>query len=57
MALAQLGNGTIKANGVMGPSTRRAIEALERANGLAVTGALGPVTLPGLKRAVEAAIR
>ena len=50
-ALTKLGFGTLKADGVMGPSTRRAIEAFERAKGLAVTGELGAPTAQALERA------
>jgi hypothetical protein len=57
MVLTKLGHGSLKADGVMGPRTRRAIGAFERANGLPVTGALGPVTVQAMRRAAEAAFQ
>jgi peptidoglycan hydrolase-like protein with peptidoglycan-binding domain len=55
MALTQLGYGVVKADGVMGPKTRRAIAAFEQANGIAVTGALGAETVHALKQAISKA--
>ena len=48
-ALTDFGYGRIEADGVFGPSTRKAIEAFERAKGLPVTGRLGAATLQALK--------
>jgi murein L,D-transpeptidase YcbB/YkuD len=48
-ALTGFGYGRIEADGVFGPSTRKAIEAFERAKGLPVTGRLGAATLQALK--------
>jgi hypothetical protein len=53
LALTHLGYGSLKADGVMGRSTRRALEAFERMNGLAVTGELGPRTVQALKGAAQ----
>jgi hypothetical protein len=55
--LSQLGFGPLTSDGVMGPKTRKAIETFERANGLAVTGELGPRTVQALKSAAEAALQ
>jgi hypothetical protein len=55
MALTQLGYGVVKADGVMGPKTRRAIATFEQANGIAVTGALGAETVHALKQAISKA--
>jgi peptidoglycan hydrolase-like protein with peptidoglycan-binding domain len=55
MALTQLGYGVVKADGVMGPKTRRAIATFEQANGMAVTGALGAETVHALKQAISKA--
>lgn len=44
-ALARLGHGPLKADGVVGPGTRRAVEAFQRANNLYVTGELDAPTL------------
>jgi len=44
-ALNKLGYGHLKADGVVGPSTRRAIEAFQRANNLHVTSELDASTL------------
>jgi hypothetical protein len=43
-ALTKLGYGPLKADGVMGPDTRQALERFERARRLPVTGELGPRT-------------
>jgi peptidoglycan hydrolase-like protein with peptidoglycan-binding domain len=43
-ALAKLGYGPLKADGIMGPGTRQAIERFERDRRLAVTGELGSRT-------------
>jgi Putative peptidoglycan binding domain len=43
-ALAKLGYGPLKPDGIMGPGTRQAIERFERDRRLAVTGELGPRT-------------
>jgi len=48
-ALTKLGYGPLTADGKMGSRTRRAIEAFERAQGLAVTGTLGPATVQALQ--------
>jgi len=56
-ALTQLGYGKLKPDGVIGPNTRRAIEAFERARGLAVTGELGLPTVQALERAAGISIQ
>jgi hypothetical protein len=43
-ALVDFGYGKLKADGSLGPSTRKAVEAFERAKGLPVTGKLGTAT-------------
>ncbi|WP_201864752.1 peptidoglycan-binding domain-containing protein [Microvirga soli] len=48
-ALVDFGYGKLKADGSLGPSTRKAVEAFERAKGLPVTGKLGPATLQALR--------
>ena len=48
-ALTDFGYGRIEADGVFGPSTRKAVEAFERAKGLPVTGRLGAATLQALR--------
>ncbi len=48
-ALVDFGYGKLKADGSLGPSTRKAVEAFERAKGLPVTGKLGTTTLQALK--------
>jgi hypothetical protein len=48
-ALADFGYGKLKADGSLGPSTRKAVEAFERAKGLPVTGKLGTATLLALR--------
>jgi peptidoglycan hydrolase-like protein with peptidoglycan-binding domain len=47
-ALTRLGYGPLKADGVAGPSTRRAVEAFQRANTLPITGELDASTLQRL---------
>ena len=47
-ALTRLGYGPLKADGVAGPGTRRAVEAFQRANTLPVTGELDAPTLQRL---------
>jgi chromosome segregation ATPase len=56
-ALTALGYGQLKADGVFGPSTRRAIEAFEQAKGLPITGSLGAGTLQALEVGRSSAIR
>ncbi|GEO17385.1 peptidoglycan-binding domain-containing protein [Microvirga aerophila] len=48
-ALVDFGYGKLKADGSLGPSTRKAVEAFERAKGLPVTGKLGTATLQTLR--------
>jgi len=48
-ALIDFGYGKLRADGSLGPSTRRAIKAFERAKGLPVTGKLGAATIQALK--------
>jgi murein L,D-transpeptidase YcbB/YkuD len=52
-ALTQLRFGTLEADGVIGPSTRQAIEDFQRAAGLQVTGELHAQTLVALTRAAK----
>ncbi len=52
-ALTQLRFGALKADGELGPSTREAIEAFQRAAGLQVTGELQAQTLLALTRAAK----
>ncbi len=47
-ALTRLGYGPLKADGVAGPGTRRAVEAFQRVNNLHVTGELDAPTLQRL---------
>ena len=47
-ALTRLGYGPLKADGVAGPSTHRAVEAFQRANTLPITGELDAPTLQRL---------
>lgn len=49
-ALTRLGYGPLESDGRIGPSTRQAIEAFERAQGLAATGDLRPKTVEALER-------
>lgn len=48
-ALTKLGYGSLKADGVFGPGTRRSIEAFQRAKRLPVTGQLEADTLRAIK--------
>jgi peptidoglycan hydrolase-like protein with peptidoglycan-binding domain len=48
-ALVDFGYGKLKADGTLGPATRKAVEAFERAKGLPVTGRLGAATLQALR--------
>jgi murein L,D-transpeptidase YcbB/YkuD len=48
-ALIDLGHGSLEADGVFGPCTSKAVEALQRARGLPVTGKFGTATLQGLR--------
>jgi hypothetical protein len=48
-ALVDFGYGKLKADGSLGPSTRTAVAAFERAKGLPVTGRLGTATLRALR--------
>jgi chromosome segregation ATPase len=48
-ALVDFGYGKLKADGLLGSSTRKAVEAFERAKGLPVTGKLGIATLQALR--------
>ena len=47
-SLTRFGYGSLKADGVAGPGTRRAVEAFQRANTLPVTGELDAPTLQRL---------
>lgn len=55
--LTRLGFGPLVPDGVMGPRTRNAIEAFERANGLTVTGELGRQTVEALKGKAQAVLQ
>ncbi|EIM28448.1 peptidoglycan-binding domain-containing protein [Microvirga lotononidis] len=48
-ALTALGFGPLKADGVFGPGTRRAVEAFQQARGLPVTGKLEAATLRAIQ--------
>jgi hypothetical protein len=48
-ALVDFGYGKLKADGALGPATRKAVEAFERAKDLPVTGKLGTATLQALR--------
>ena len=48
-ALVDFGYGKLKTDGSLGPSTRKAVAAFERAKGLPVTGRLGTATLQALR--------
>ncbi len=48
-ALVDFGYGKLKADGSLGPSTRKAVVAFERAKGLPVTGRLGTATMQALR--------
>jgi septal ring factor EnvC (AmiA/AmiB activator) len=52
-ALTQLGFGTLEADGVVGSTTRQAIEAFQRVVGLPVTGELQAQTLQSLMRSAK----
>jgi hypothetical protein len=52
-ALTQLGFGDLEADGVVGPTTRQAIEAFQRVVGLTVTGELHAQTLQSLMRSAK----
>ena len=54
-ALTMLGYGTLKADGVPGPGTRRSIEAFQQGQGLPVTGRLDAETVRALRAAQTAA--
>lgn len=56
-ALTKLGYGPLTSDGQMGPKTRQAIEAFERAQGLTVTGTLGSATVKALESASGVAIQ
>ena len=55
--LVAFGYGELKADGSLGPSTRKAVEAFERAKGLPVTGKLGPATLEALRSDIVSAVQ
>jgi hypothetical protein len=52
-ALTRLGFGNLEADGVMGPTTRQAIEEFQRVVGLTVTGELHGMTLQSLMRSAK----
>jgi peptidoglycan hydrolase-like protein with peptidoglycan-binding domain len=52
-ALTRLGFGTLEADGVMGPSTREAIEKFQQVVGLTITGELHGLTLQSLMRSAK----
>jgi TolA-binding protein len=52
-ALTQLGFGSLEADGVMGPTTRQAIEEFQRVAGLTVTGELHGLTLQAIMRSAK----
>jgi TolA-binding protein len=52
-ALTQLGFGNFEADGVIGPTTRQAIEQFQRVVGLTVTGELHSLTLQALMRSAK----
>lgn len=56
-ALTRLGFANLKADGVLGPNTRQAIEAFERANGLPVTGTLDGRTVQAIEGAAGLSIQ
>jgi murein L,D-transpeptidase YcbB/YkuD len=56
-ALVDFGFGKLKADGSVGPSTRKAVKAFERAKGLPVTGKLGPATLQALRTHIASLIQ
>jgi hypothetical protein len=51
--LTKLGFGSLEADGVMGPTTRQAIERFQRVVGLTVTGELHGLTLQSLMRSAK----
>jgi len=51
--LTKLGFGNLEADGVMGPTTRQAIERFQRVVGLTVTGELHGLTLQSLMRSAK----
>lgn len=53
VALTQLGFGKLEADGVVGPTTRQAIEEFQRVVGLTVTGELHAQTLQSLMRSAK----
>jgi septal ring factor EnvC (AmiA/AmiB activator) len=53
VALTQLGFGNLEADGVMGPTTKQAIEEYQRVVGLTVTGELHGLTLQSLMRSAK----
>jgi len=57
IALSKLGYGKVTADGVIGPGTRRAIEAFQRAKGLTVTRELDAPTLKQLTHSLKVAAR
>lgn len=52
-ALTQLGFGDLEADGVVGPTTRQAIEEFQRVVGLPITGELHAQTLQSLMRSAK----
>jgi TolA-binding protein len=56
-ALTALGYGRLEADGVMGPGTRAAVEAFERARGLTVTGELTSRTVEALEEAAGTSLQ
>jgi chromosome segregation ATPase len=56
-ALSKLGYGKLTADGVVGPGTRRAIEAFQRDKGLTVTSELDAPTLKQLTQSLKVAAR
>jgi peptidoglycan hydrolase-like protein with peptidoglycan-binding domain len=52
-ALTQLGFGDLEADGVVGPTTRQAVEEFQRVVGLPVTGELHAQTLQSLMRSAK----
>ena len=55
-ALTDFGYGNLEADGVLGPSTSKAIEAFEQAKGLPVTGKLGTATFQAIKTHIVSAV-
>jgi len=56
-ALSKLGYGKLTADGVVGPGTRRAIEAFQRDKGLTVTSEFDASTLKKLTQSLKIAAR